>query len=61
MQVVSRKTVEYAQKANWPYALVLEDNVWPRANVRQKLEECLKTLHDNNIKIAAFLLNAVIF
>lgn len=48
-----RKAVEYAQKANWPYVLVLEDDAWPRANVRQKLEECLKTLPDDNIKIAA--------
>ena len=47
------KAVEYALKAKWPYVLVLEDDAWPRFNVRQKLEECLKTLPDNNIKIAA--------
>jgi GR25 family glycosyltransferase involved in LPS biosynthesis len=47
------KAVKYAKDHDWPYVLVFEDDAWPRHNAKEKLEELLKTLPHDDIKIAA--------
>ena len=47
------KAVKYAKDHGWPYVLVFEDDAWPRFNAKEKLEELLMTLPNDEIKIAA--------